>query len=167
MLLNEPQCVQWEVPFFRSLNVSALFYVQRKLQDRIEAQGKYLESVLMKAQETLSASGYRSSNLYGAAWTASRSCLSSEDDEAEEEYDFLGLKKAENKGIEPTRSLVDCSLASSECSEAEQDIHSLTIMRRSNTLQFTEIKPEEVMDRKKRRWDDVLCVEQSIRKRAF
>ncbi|KAJ4870776.1 Homeodomain-like superfamily protein [Raphanus sativus] len=140
--------------------------IERKLQDRIEAQGKYLESVLMKAQETLSASGYRSSNLYGAAWTASRSCLSSEDDEAEEEYDFLGLKKAENKGIEPTRSLVDCSLASSECSEAEQDIHSLTIMRRSNKLQFTE-KPEEVMDRKKRRWDDVVCVEQSIRKRAF
>lgn len=141
--------------------------IERKLQDRIEAQGKYLKSVLMKAQETLSASGYKSSSLYGVAWTANRSCLSSEDDEAEEEYDFLGLKKAENKGIEPARSLVDCSLASSECSEAEKDIHSLTIMRRSNTLQFTEIKPEEVMDRKKRRWDDVLCVEQSIRKRAF
>ena len=83
---------------------------------RIETQGKYLESVLMKAQETLS--GYKSSNIYGAASMTSRSCVRSEDDEAEEEYDFLGPKKQENRGIEPTRSSVDCSLASSESSES-------------------------------------------------
>lgn len=77
-------------------------------------------------------------------------------------------KKPENRGNELTKSSVDCSLASSESSEAKHNHHSQTIMRRSDKLQFMEIKPAEVMDRKKRRWDDdVLCVEQSIRKKAF
>ncbi|KAF8045061.1 hypothetical protein N665_5677s0003 [Sinapis alba] len=140
--------------------------IERKLQVRIEAQGKYLKSVLVKAQETLSR--YKSPNLYGVASMENRSCLSSsfsgltqadEEDEVEQEYDFLGIKKSENRGIEPRRSSVDSSLAPSESSEAEQDILSQTAMRRSNKLQFMEIKPEEVMERKKRRWDDVLCVE--------
>ncbi|CAG7899353.1 myb family transcription factor PHL8 isoform X2 [Brassica rapa] len=149
--------------------------MQQQLQVRIEAQGKYLQSVLLKAQETLS--GYKSSNLYAVASMANRNCLSSsisaltqadEDNEVEEEYDFLCTKKPENRGNESTRSSVDCSLASSESSEAKLDHRSQTIMRRSDELQFMEIKPEEVMDRKKRRWDDdVLCVEQSIRKKAF
>ncbi|KAF8088779.1 hypothetical protein N665_0530s0034 [Sinapis alba] len=137
--------------------------IESKLQVRIEAQGKYLKSVLMKAQETLSR--YKSPNLYGVASMENRSCLSSS---------FSGLtqadeddKKPDNRGIELTRSSVDSSLAPSESSEAEQDILSQTPIRRSNKLQFMEIKPEEVMERKKRMWDDVFCVEQSIRKRAF
>ncbi|CAN6903570.1 unnamed protein product [Brassica oleracea] len=147
---------------------------QQQLQVRIEAQGKYLQSVLLKAQETLS--GYNSFNLYAVASMANRNCLSSsfsaptqadEDNEVEEEYDFLCTKKPENRGNASTRSSVDCSLASSESSEAKQDHHSQNIMRRSDKLQFMEIKPEEVMDRNKRRWDDVLCVEQSNRKRSF
>ncbi|XP_013600748.1 PREDICTED: myb family transcription factor APL-like isoform X1 [Brassica oleracea var. oleracea] len=147
---------------------------QQQLQVRIEAQGKYLQSVLLKAQETLS--GYNSFNLYAVASMANRNCLSSsfsaptqadEDNEVEEEYDFLCTKKPENRGNASTRSSVDCSLASSESSEAKQDHHSQNNMRRSDKLQFMEIKPEEVMDRNKRRWDDVLCVEQSNRKRSF
>ncbi|CAN6896713.1 unnamed protein product [Brassica oleracea] len=147
---------------------------QQQLQVRIEAQGKYLQSVLLKAQETLS--GYNSFNLYAVASMGNRNCLSSsfsaptqadEDNEVEEEYDFLCTKKPENRGNASTRSSVDCSLASSESSEAKQDHHSQNNMRRSDKLQFMEIKPEEVMDRNKRRWDDVLCVEQSNRKRSF
>ncbi|CAN7133797.1 unnamed protein product [Brassica rapa subsp. narinosa] len=65
--------------------------MQQQLQVRIEAQGKYLESVLLKAQETLS--GYKSFNLYAVASMANRNCLSSsfsaltqadEDNEVEE-----------------------------------------------------------------------------------
>ncbi|CAH8349829.1 unnamed protein product [Eruca vesicaria subsp. sativa] len=137
--------------------------IERKLQVRIEAQGKYLQSVIMKAQETLSR--YKSPNLYGVASTANRSCISSsfsgltqaeEDDEVEEEHDFLGPKNPENRGIEPTRSSVNSSLASSKTSEAENDLYSQTIMRRSNKVQFMEIKPEEVMERKKRKLEDKL-----------
>ncbi|KAL0698908.1 hypothetical protein Bca4012_055030 [Brassica carinata] len=105
--------------------------IERKLQVRIETQGKYLQSVLMKAQETLS--GYKSSNIYGAASMTSRSCVRSEYDEAEEEYDFLGPKKQENRGIEPTRSSVDCSLASSESSESFS-------LWRSNQMKGSEFK---------------------------
>ncbi|WZZ33415.1 hypothetical protein YC2023_016816 [Brassica napus] len=43
---------------------------QQQLQVRIEAQGKYLQSVLLKAQETLS--GYNSFNLYAVASMANR-----------------------------------------------------------------------------------------------
>ncbi|RID51499.1 hypothetical protein BRARA_H02156 [Brassica rapa] len=138
--------------------------MQQQLQVRIEAQGKYLESVLLKAQETLS--GYKSFNLYAVASMANRNCLSSSFSaltQADEDNE-----KPENRGNELTKSSVDCSLASSESSEAKHNHHSQTIMRRSDKLQFMEIKPAEVMDRKKRRWDDdVLCVEQSIRKKAF
>lgn len=64
----------------------------------MEAQGKYLQSVLMKAQETLF--GYTSSNLGiefsrskldGVAPMESRSCLSSS---------FSELTQAEEKGEE-------------------------------------------------------------------
>lgn len=60
---------------------------------RIDAQGKYLQSVLMEAQETLS--GYKSSNLsidflrsdmYGVASMASKSCFGSS---------FSGLTQAD------------------------------------------------------------------------
>lgn len=151
---------------------------------RIEAQGKYLQSVLMKAQETLF--GYTSSNLginfarselYGVASIEKRSCLSSSfseltqaeevGEEVEEKEGFLGYKKPENRGIRQTRISVDRSLTSPESLEAETVNDYQSVMRRSMELQLMELKPEEVMERKKRRLDDAVSMERPIRKRAF
>ncbi|XP_024008177.1 myb family transcription factor PHL8 isoform X1 [Eutrema salsugineum] len=155
------------------------FEVQRQLQVRIETHRKYLQSVFMKAQETLS--GYKSLNLviddlYGEASMENRSCVSScfsgltqadeEGGEIEEEERFLRSKKSENRGIEPSRSSVDRSLTSSESSNIKNEFDFQSVTRRSNELQLMEIKPVEVIERKKRRWNDVFCGEQPLRKRA-
>ncbi|CAH2033857.1 unnamed protein product [Thlaspi arvense] len=149
--------------------------VQRQLQVRIEAQAKYLQSVLIKAQETLA--GYSSSNLgiefarpelYGAASMANTSCLTfsfpelTQVDEEEEEG-FLEHKRSVNRGIRQTRSSVDRSLSSSESSGANADADSQCfMMRRSIEIQLMKIKPEEATKRKKRRSDDAVSVEQPI-----
>lgn len=150
---------------------------------RIETQGKYLQSVLIKAQETLS--GYTSSNLgidfarseselYRVAPMENRSCLSSsfyeltqvdEEGQVEEKEAFLGSKKQENRGIRQTRSSVDSSLTLPESLETES--HYQSVMRTSSELELMELKPEEVMKQKKRSWNGAVCMEQPIRKRGF
>ncbi|KAG7598213.1 Homeobox-like domain superfamily [Arabidopsis suecica] len=157
--------------------------VQRQLQVRIEAQGKYLQSVLVKAQETLS--GYTSSNLgidfarseselYRVAPMENRSCLSSsfseltqvdEEEQVEEREAFLGSKKQENRGFRQTRSSVDSSLTLPESLETDSDYQS--VMRKSSELELMELKPEEVMKQKKRSWNGAVCMEQPIRNRGF
>ncbi|XP_020868747.1 myb family transcription factor PHL8-like isoform X2 [Arabidopsis lyrata subsp. lyrata] len=157
--------------------------VQRQLQVRTEAQGKYLQSVLIKAQETLS--GYTFSNLgidfarseselYRVTPMENRSCLSSsfseltqvdEEEQVEEREAFLGSKKQENRGIRQTRSSVDSSLTLPESLEIES--HYQSVMRTSSELELMELKPEEVMKQKRRSWNGAVCTEQPIRKRGF
>ncbi|AEE34951.1 Homeodomain-like superfamily protein [Arabidopsis thaliana] len=149
--------------------------VQRHLQVKIEAQGKYLQSVLMKAQQTLA--GYSSSNLgmdfartelSRLASMVNRGCPSTSFSELtqveEEEEGFLWYKKPENRGISQLRCSVESSLTSSETSETKLDTDNN--LNKSIELPLMEIN-SEVMKGKKRSINDVVCVEQPLMKRAF
>ncbi|KAG7589526.1 Myb domain plants protein [Arabidopsis suecica] len=153
--------------------------VQRHLQVKIEAQGKYLQSVLMKAQQTLA--GYTSSNLgmdfartelSRLASMVNRGCPSSSfseltqvEEEEEAEEGFLWCKKPENRGISQLRCSVESSLTSSESSEIKLEYDNN--LNKSIELPLMEIK-SEVITGKKRSLNDAVCVEQqSLMKRAF
>lgn len=142
---------------------------------KIEAQGKYLQSVLIKAQQTLA--GYTSSNLgmdfartelSRLASMVNRGCPSSSFSELTEEEEveegFLWCKKPENRGINLLRCSVESSLTSSESSETKLDDDNHE--RKSIELPLMEIK-SEVMKGKKRSLNDVVCVEQPLMKKAF
>lgn len=143
---------------------------------KIEAQGKYLQSVLMKAQQTLA--GYTSSTLgmdfartelSRLASMVNRGCPSSSfseltqaEEEEEAEEGFVWCKKPENRGISQLRCSVESSLTSSESSETKLDDNNKSI-----ELPLMEIK-SEVMKGKKRSLNDVVYVEQQpLMKRAF
>ncbi|XP_018451046.1 myb family transcription factor PHL8 isoform X2 [Raphanus sativus] len=150
--------------------------VQRHLQVKIEAQGKYLQSVLMKAQQTLA--GYTSSTL-GMEFARSElsrlasmvnpSSSFSELTQMEdyEEEGFLWCKKPENRGVGQPRRSVESSLTSSESSETK--LNNNNDERKSMELPLMEIKSEVMMEKqKKRSLNDVLCVEhQPLKKRDF
>ncbi|KAJ0242782.1 Myb family transcription factor PHL8 [Hirschfeldia incana] len=152
--------------------------VQRHLQVKIEAQGKYLQSVLMKAQQTLA--GYTSSTL---GMDFARSELSrlasmvnpsssfSELTQVEdyEEDGFLWCKKPENRGIRQPRRSVESSLTSSESSETK--LNNNDDERKWMELPLMEIKSEVMTEKKKktkRSLNDILNVEhQPLKKRDF
>ncbi|CAL9240034.1 unnamed protein product [Arabidopsis halleri] len=153
--------------------------VQRHLQVKIEAQGKYLQSVLMKAQQTLA--GYSSSTLgmdfartelSRLASMVNRGCPSSSfseltqvEEEEEAEEGFLWCKKPENRGISQLRCSVESSLTSSESSEIK--LENDNNLNKLIELPLMEIK-SEVITGKKRSLNDVVCVEQKpLMKRAF
>ncbi|CAG7904188.1 unnamed protein product [Brassica rapa] len=140
--------------------------VQRHLQVKIEAQGKYLQSVLLKAQHTLA--GYTSSSLgmYFARTELSRlasmvnqSSSFSELTQVEEykEEGFLWCKKPENRGITHPRRSVESSLTSSESSET--NLNKNNDERMSVELPLMEIKSEKLTEKKKRSLNDVVCME--------
>ncbi|CAF2139101.1 unnamed protein product [Brassica napus] len=150
--------------------------VQRHLQVKIEAQGKYLQSVLMKAQQTLA--GYTSaslgmdfarSELSRLASMMNPSSSFSEQTQVEdyEEEGFLWCKKPENREKRQPRSSVESSLTSSESSETK--LNNNNEERKSMELPLMEIKSEAMMAKKtKRSLNDVLCVEhQPLKKRDF
>ncbi|KAG7586437.1 Myb domain containing protein [Arabidopsis thaliana x Arabidopsis arenosa] len=153
--------------------------VQRHLQVKIEAQGKYLQSVLMKAQQTLA--GYTSSNLgmdfartelSRLASMVTRGCPSSSfseltqvEEEEEAEEGFLWCKKPGNRGISQLRCSVESSLTSSESSEIKLEYDNN--LNKSIELPLMEIK-SELITGKKRSLNDAVCVEQQpLMKRAF
>ncbi|KFK41381.1 hypothetical protein AALP_AA2G123100 [Arabis alpina] len=148
--------------------------VQRHLQVKIEAQGKYLQSVLIKAQQTLA--GYTSSTLgmdfartelSRLASMVNPSSSFSELTQAEEEDEehFLWYKKPENRGIRQPRCSVESSLTSSESSETKLDNNNDE--RKSIELPLMEIK-SEVIKPKKRTLNDVVYMEQQpLKKREF
>ncbi|KAH0919471.1 hypothetical protein HID58_027131 [Brassica napus] len=152
--------------------------VQRNLQVKIEAQGKYLQSVLMKAQQTLA--GYTSSTL---GMDFSRTKLSrfaslvnpsssfselTQVEEYEEEAEdaresFLYRKKTENRGIKLLRCSVESFLESSESSETKRNNGNDD--RISVELPLMEIKSEVMTDKKKRNHNDVVCMECQLLKK--
>ncbi|ESQ28283.1 hypothetical protein EUTSA_v10018902mg [Eutrema salsugineum] len=153
--------------------------VQRHLQVKIEAQGKYLQSVLMKAQQTLA--GYTSStlgmdfartelsrlaSLVNPSSSLSEVTQAEGYEEAEDvEEGFLWCKKPENRGIRLPRYSVESSLTSSESSETK--LNSNEDERKSMELPLMEIK-SEVRIGEKRSLNDVVCMEQQpIKKRDF
>ena len=143
---------------------------------KIEAQGKYLQSVLMKAQQTLA--GYTSaslgmdfarSELSRLASMMNPSSSFSEQTQVEdyEEEGFLWCKKPENREKRQPRSSVESSLTSSESSETK--LNNNNEERKSMELPLMEIKSEAMTAKKtKRSLNDVLCVEhQPLKKRDF
>lgn len=103
------------------------FQVQRHLQLRIEAQGKYLQSVLKKAQETLA--GYSSSSLGVELAKAELSqlvsmvnsgCPSSSISEITE-TGGLSIKDVERRQMRGTICSMESSLTSSESSGRKEE----------------------------------------------
>ncbi|KAH0919814.1 myb family transcription factor PHL8 [Brassica rapa] len=140
--------------------------VQRHLQVKIEAQGKYLQSVLLKAQHTLA--GYTSSTLgmdfartelSRLASMVNQSSSFSELTQVEEykEEGFLWCKKQENRGTTHPRRSVESSLTSSESSET--NLNKNNDERMSVELPLMEIKSEKLTEKKKRSLNDVVCME--------
>lgn len=95
--------------------------VQRHLQLRIEAQGKYLQAVLEKAQETLGNQNLGKVGLEAAkvqlselVSKVSTQCLNSA---------FSELKELQTKTTQPTDCSMDSCLTSCEGSQRDQELH--------------------------------------------
>ncbi|XP_068660045.1 myb-related protein 2-like [Aristolochia californica] len=124
--------------------------VQRHLQLRIEAQGKYLQSVLEKAQETLGRQNLGSAGLEAAkvqlselVSKVSTECLNST---------LSGLKEMPGLCIQQTQQatqIADCSmdscLTSSDASQKDQEIQNIDINLR-NFSRNVPTYPEELKD---------------------
>ncbi|CAN8235915.1 unnamed protein product [Cochlearia groenlandica] len=153
--------------------------VQKHLQVKIEAQGKYLQSVLMKAQQTLS--GYTTSTLGMDFARTELSRLASmvnpsssfseitqvgEYEETEDaEEGFLCRKKPSNRGIRQLRCSVESSLTSSESSETKMNDNNEG--RMSIELPLMEIKTEAKKGKKRSLNDVVLVKPKSLKKSDF
>ncbi|KAG2322270.1 hypothetical protein Bca4012_056945 [Brassica carinata] len=146
--------------------------VQRHLQVKIEAQGKYLQSVLMKAQQTLGMDLART-ELSRLASVVNPSSSFSEltqvegyGEEAEDVHEsFLYRKKTEIRGLRQLRCSVESSLTSSESSETK---HNNNDERESKELPLMEIKSEAIREKKKRSLNDIVCMEyQPLKKIDF
>lgn len=146
---------------------------------KIEAQGKYLQSVLLKAQQTLA--GYTSSTLGMDFARTELSRLASmvnqsssfsevtqveEYEEAEDVEDgFLWCKKPENRVITQPRRSVESSLTSLDSLETK--LVNNNNERVSVELPLMEIK-SEVPKNKKRNLNDIVFLEcQPSNKRNF
>ena len=165
--------------------------VQRHLQLRIEAQGKYLQSVLKKAQETIS--GYNSSSLGVELAKAELSqlvsmvntgCPSSSISELTE-LGGLSLKTVERNQMRGTICSMESSLTSSESSGRKEEkwpMKDSSDLQKSNSttleLSLMDIHPEErprssdtsnQANGKKRTGSSIsdgTCVEQPVAKRS-
>ncbi|CAK8577238.1 unnamed protein product [Lathyrus sativus] len=121
--------------------------VQKHLQFRIEAQGKYLQSVLMKAQEALA--GYGSTSAVGVEHakaelsqllsTINNACPSSPISELTETRG-LSLNFGERKQNRGTMCSLSSSLTSSESSERKDEKQ--TINEAENTPNYNSVSIE-------------------------
>ncbi|XP_022776849.1 myb family transcription factor PHL8-like [Durio zibethinus] len=163
--------------------------VQRHLQLRIEAQGKYLQTVLKKAQETLT--GYTSSSVGVELAKAELSqlvsmvntgCTSSSHSELTE-VGGSSLKEIERKPMRGTICSMDSSLTSSESlghKDEDPPKNENICTRISNSLvelSFMDIHPEKKplisgssnrangKKRSRSNISDGICVEQPLAKR--
>ncbi|KAH9773937.1 GMC OxRdtase N domain-containing protein [Citrus sinensis] len=127
--------------------------VQRHLQLRIEAQGKYLQSVLKKAQETLA--GYSSSSagvelakaeLSQLVSMVSMGCPSSSVSELTE-AGTSSLKDFERKQIRSTICSMESSLTSSESSGRKEEKQPVNEIGDTDTCKSNKTTPElQLMD---------------------
>lgn len=157
------------------------------MQLRIEAQGKYLQSVLKKAQDTLA--GYNSSSvgielakaeLSKLVSMVNTGCPSSSISELTETVGS-SLKDAERKQMRSTVCSMESSLTSSESSGRREDMqqkHEIVDINKSSAasveLPLMDINPQyrpwnSGSSRKKRSGSiisDGICVEQPLAKRS-
>ncbi|XP_041015177.1 myb family transcription factor PHL8-like isoform X2 [Juglans microcarpa x Juglans regia] len=179
------QALQLQMEVHRKLHDQ--IEVQRHLQLRIEAQGKYLQSVLKKAQETLT--GYNSSpqglelakaELSHLVSIVNTGCPSSSISELTETGDF-SVKDIERKQIRGTICSMESSLTSSESSGRKEEKRSMKESgdpQKSNAttleLSLMDIHPgrtdtsNQASERKRSRGfiSDGICVEQPVAKRS-
>lgn len=124
----------------RNLCNKKLSQVQRRLQLRMEAQGKYLQSVLKKAQETLS--GYSACSLEVEHTKAKLSQLASMVDSGctsssfsvLTESDGCMLKDAGEKLLRHNRYSLESSLTSSESSESKEETQPTANTRKRDSV---------------------------------
>ena len=134
--------------------------MQRHLQLRIEAQGKYLQSVLEKAQETLGKQNLGSAGLEAAkvqlselVSKVSNECFSSALPGMEEISSLHTLRTRQTQFAD--RSMDSC-LTSCEGSKKDQEIHNVSIGLRTyhgNSPLYTQQMGEEVrLDQSQPEW---------------
>ncbi|KVH88912.1 MYB-CC type transcription factor, LHEQLE-containing domain-containing protein [Cynara cardunculus var. scolymus] len=123
--LQISEAIQMQIEVQRRLHEQ--LEVQRHLQLRIEAQGKYLQAVLEKAQETLGRQNLGTVGLEAAkvqlselVSKVSNHCLNSA---------FSGMKDASTQTNQPTDCSIDSCLTYCEGQQTEQEIIGLTLLK--------------------------------------
>lgn len=105
--------------------------MQRHLQLRIEAQGKYLQSVLEKAQETLGRQNVSSAGLEAAkeqfSELLSRVSNESLNSAISESKDIVGLCSQQSQRKQIADCSMDSCLTSCEGSQKDQEMHDIGI----------------------------------------
>lgn len=141
--LHISEALQMQIEVQRRLHEQ--LEVQRHLQLRIEAQGKYLQAVLEKAQETLGRQNLGTVGLKAAklqlselVTKVSTQCLNSAMPGVK---DLSGLCPQQTRMTQPTICSIDSCLTSCEGTQREQDAHrSRTGLRPYNGSSFLETK---------------------------
>lgn len=138
--------------------------MQRHLQLRIEAQGKYLQAVLEKAQETLGRQNIGTVGLEAAkvqlselVSKVSTQCLNSAFSELKE---LQGLCPQQTQTNQPTDCSMDSCLTSCEGSQKEQEIHNTGMGLRpyngNALLETKEITEEQMLRQTELKWSEDL-----------
>lgn len=138
--------------------------VQRRLQLRIETQGKYLQSVLEKAQETLGRQNIGAVGLEAAKMElselvskVSNRCLNSAFSELKE---LQGLCPQQIQATQPTDCSMDSCLTSCEGSQKDQEIHNKGTGMRPYSgnalLERKEISEDHMLQKTEHKWSEDL-----------
>ncbi|XP_043690476.1 myb-related protein 2-like isoform X1 [Telopea speciosissima] len=157
--LQISEAIQMQIEVQRRLHEQ--LEVQRHLQLRIEAQGKYLQSVLEKAQETLGRQNIGPAGLEAAkvqlselASKVSTECLNSALSELKE---MQGLCPQQTQTNQPADCSMDSSLTSCEGSQKDQEMHNIGMglgpYHRSKPLGPKEIGDESMPDQTEPTWN--------------
>lgn len=163
--LHIGEAIQMQIEVQRRLHEQ--LEVQRHLQLRIEAQGKYLQAVLEKAQETLGRQNLGSVGLEAAKVQLSElvskvsdQCLNSAFSDMKE---LSGSCPQQTQTPQPTDCSMDSCLTSCEGSLRDQEMHNNQMMRRPlnmrTAMEFSNMNNETGLQHAERRWCDDLIKE--------
>ncbi|KDP20269.1 hypothetical protein JCGZ_06855 [Jatropha curcas] len=158
--LHISEALQMQIEVQRRLHEQ--LEVQRHLQLRIEAQGKYLQAVLEKAQETLGRQNLGTMGLEAAkvqlselVSKVSTQCLNSAFSELKE---LQGLCPQQTQTTPPTDCSVDSCLTSCEGSQKEQEIHNTGMGLRpyngSALLESKDMAEEHMLHQTELKWGE-------------
>ncbi|KAJ4721225.1 Myb family transcription factor family protein [Melia azedarach] len=157
--LHISETIQMQIEVQRRLHEQ--LEVQRHLQLRIEAQGKYLQAVLEKAQETLGRQNLGTAGLEAAkvqlselVSKVSTQCLNSTFSDLKDLQG--GLCPQQPQANQPTDCSMDSCLTSCEGSQKDQEIHNVGIALRpfhgTTTLEPKEIVEEPMLQQTELKW---------------
>ncbi|XP_062166441.1 myb-related protein 2-like [Alnus glutinosa] len=160
--LHISEALQMQIEVQRRLHEQ--LEVQRHLQLRIEAQGKYLQAVLEKAQETLGRQNLGAVGLEAAkiqlselVSKVSNQCLNSAFSELKE---LQGLCPQQIQATQPNDCSIDSCLTSCEGSQKDQEKHNRgMVMRPYSGTQFLEQKElseDHMLQKTELKWSEDL-----------